>query len=115
MRVTDISFDLQNITNYTVYKLATEVNIKLYLLYLYALHPQQKSAVSALEQRAKNLDVLEKKLDAFLQGRDIIKAGMQPSKLFSSILREAYELQMKEELKTKEEALEWLHRRVILA
>ena len=114
IRVTNISFDLQNITNYTVYKLATEVNIKFYLLYLYALYPQKKSAVSELEQRAKNLGVLEKKLDAFLEGKDIIKAGIQPSKLFSSILYEAYNLQMKEEIKTKQEALNWLYRRTII-
>jgi len=115
LTLTNLSFDLQNITNYTVYKLAKEVNIKLYLLYLYALYPQKKSAVMELEQRAKKLTVLEKKLKPLLQGRDLIKTGLKPSKAFAFLLNEIYELQMKEELRTKEEALKWLERRVILS
>ncbi len=115
LTLTSLSFELQDITNYTVYKLAKEVNIKLYLLYLYALYPQKKSAVMELEQRAKKLAVLEKKLKPLLQGRDLIKAGLKPSKAFASLLNECYELQMQEELRTKEEALKWLERRVVLS
>jgi len=108
-------FDLNNITNYKLYKLATQVNIKLYTLYLSALYPEQEAAICELEKRAQKLGILEQKLQAFLRGKDLIEAGLKPSKEFSTILNEAYELQMQEKIQTKEEALEWLHGRVILS
>ena len=111
----DLIFDLDNITNYELYKLATQVNIKLYTLYLLALYPEKEAAIRALEKRAQKLGVLEQKLQALLRGKDLIEAGLTPSKEFSTILNEAYELQMQERIRTKEEALKWLHRRVVLS
>lgn len=111
----DLLFDLDNITNYELYKLATQVNIKLYTLYLLALYPEKEAAIRMLEKRAEKLGVLEQKLQALLRGKDLIEAGLSPSKEFSTLLNEAYELQMQERIQTKEEALKWLHRRVVLS
>ena len=111
----NVLFDLDNITNYELYKLATQVNIKLYTLYLLALYPEKEPAIRKLEKRAKKLGILEQKLQTLLRGKDLIEAGLSPSKEFSTLLNEAYELQMQERIQTKEEALKWLHRRVVLS
>ncbi|QOP44774.1 CCA tRNA nucleotidyltransferase [Sulfurimonas paralvinellae] len=113
--LTETLFDFEEVTNYTLYKVANKVKLNLYFHYLHALYPQKEQQIVRLRKKAQKLGILEKKLEPFLQGRDLIAAGLTPSKEFSNILSTAYELQMKEELKTKEEALEWLHRRVVLS
>lgn len=113
--LTEISFDLEKPTNYTLYKLAQQINVDLYLHYLHALYPQRKQQIKELREKAEKLGILKEKLKPLLQGRDLIAAGISPSKEFSSILSQAYELQMKEEITTKQEALQWLARRVVLS
>ncbi len=61
-----------------------------------------------LIQRAKELSVMQKPLPALLQGRDLVRAGLTPSKQFKVILDAAYEAQMDALFSTKEEALLWL-------
>ena len=58
-----------------------------------------------LLEMAKNINVQNRPLDNLLQGRDLIKMGLKPSKEFRYILDKVYELQINQEIKTKEEAL----------
>ena len=115
LKLKEAAIDLQNITNYTVYKLATKVNIQLYLLYLHAMYPEQTSAIKMLEEKATKLGVLQKKLEPLIQGKDLIALGLKPSKQFSTLLNELYDLQMREKIKTKEEAKQWLKRTLVLS
>lgn len=48
-----------------------------------------------------------------LNGGDLIKAGLKPSPLMGQILKEAYDLQLEEVLLEREEALNWLHHRLV--
>ena len=105
---TQIQFDLFNLTDYAIYKLATKVEIALYIPYLLASHPTQKEAIEELEQRAKDLNVFHKPLTPLIKGRDLIASGLKPSQEFSKILDELYEDQMKGLFSTKEEALQLL-------
>lgn len=115
LKLKNAAIDLQNIKNYAVYKLATKVNIQLYLLYLRAIYPEQKSAIKMLEQKAAKLGVLQKKLEPLMQGKDLIALGLKPSKQFSTLLNELYDLQMREKIRTKEEAKQWLKRTLVLS
>ena len=65
-------------------------------------------AGSWLLEKAKNLQVSQKGPEPFLQGRDLIKVGLNPSKAFKNILQEAYELQLDGEISSYENALIWL-------
>ena len=104
----ETSFDLNNITNYTVYKLATKISISLFIPYLKALYPKKRAAIETLEEKAKKLNVYEKKLQALISGKDLIALGLKPSKKFSTLLNELYELQMQEKIHTKEDAINFL-------
>ncbi len=44
----------------------------------------------------------------FLNGRDLIEAGLEPGPLFSEILGRAMDLQLEAQLKNRKHALEWL-------
>ena len=48
----------------------------------------------------------------FLNGNDIIALGVKPGAVFSRILREAEDLRLEGELKSREQSLEWLRARV---
>ncbi|MEN6626609.1 MAG: CCA tRNA nucleotidyltransferase [Candidatus Sumerlaeia bacterium] len=47
----------------------------------------------------------------FLDGKDLIDAGLRPGPAFGDILHEAHELQLEGELASRDEALAWLKRR----
>ena len=102
-------YDLTNIDNYSIYKLATTVNIELYILYLNALfHNKKEKEITKLKNKAKELGVLNKKKDALVTGKMLLAQNMKASKRFSKILNDAYEAQMKEEFTNKQEATLWL-------
>ncbi len=102
-------FDLEKIDNYSIYKLSTQTNIEFYSLFLRAktLHKKEQQ-INRLVQKAKSLGVLNKKLPPLVEGKDLIKLGLQPSKEFSKILDNTYDAQMKEIFSTKEKALQWV-------
>ncbi|MBA1433291.1 MAG: CCA tRNA nucleotidyltransferase [Epsilonproteobacteria bacterium] len=108
-------FDLDTITNYTAYKLATKISISLFIPYLKALYPKKRAAIETLERKAKELHVYERKLQALISGKDLIAMGLKPSKKFSTLLDELYELQMQEKIHTKEEAKSYLDRLLTLS
>ena len=62
--------------------------------------------------RAKELNVLSKPPKKLLEGRDLIKLGLEPSEEFGKILQEGYNAQIDGIYKTKEEAIVWLKNRL---
>ncbi|OIP54740.1 MAG: polynucleotide adenylyltransferase [Helicobacteraceae bacterium CG2_30_36_10] len=97
-----------------LYKLATKVNIEELLILNRAVfkgtNNQLYKTCDAIQIRAKNLGVLNKKMPPFLRGRDILACGISPSKEFSTILEKAYEVQMNGEFHSHEEATAWLRK-----
>ena len=105
----NMSIDLNNITNYEIYKLAMQVNIEEFLCYKNAIELGNNiHSIENIKTKAIELNVYNNKLKPLLQGRDIIKLGLKPSKEFSRMLNAAYEAQMRDEFITYEDALVWL-------
>ena len=65
-----------------------------------------------LLKRAKELKVDEKPLTNFLQGRDLIALGLEPSAKFKEILDEVYEQIIEGKIGTKNEALEYVQKKI---
>ena len=61
-----------------------------------------------LTKQAELLNVHKKPLVPLLQGRDLMRAGMEPSKAFKTVLDDAYEAQIDDVFSTPDEALSWL-------
>ncbi|MCK9491559.1 MAG: CCA tRNA nucleotidyltransferase [Sulfurimonas sp.] len=94
------------VNNYDIYKLASFVNIE----HLCILGDVLSGVGKTIYLRAKELGVIEKKLEAIIMGKDLILLGLKPSIAFSKILDAGYEAQMREEFSNKEEALKWLNK-----
>ena len=108
-RLIQTQYDLADQDNYSIYKLATMVNIEMYAIYLNALfHNKKRKEIAQLTNKAEKLGVLNKKKDALVTGKMLLTQNMQASKLFSKILYDAYEAQMKEDFTNKHEATLWL-------
>jgi tRNA nucleotidyltransferase (CCA-adding enzyme) len=56
---------------------------------------------------SKKIGVSNKPPTPLLQGRDLVKLGLQPSPAFKNILYEAYEAQIEGVITTHDEALLW--------
>ena len=104
-KLTQIQFQLSCMSDYSIYKLATEIETALFIPYYLALSPKERNAIKELEKRSKELGVFHKALKPLIQGRDLIDHGMKPSKEFAYILDDLYEKQMRGEFKSKEEGL----------
>ena len=59
-------------------------------------------------ERAEKLKVLDELLPYILGGKDLIELGLKPGILFGEILKEIYDKQLNGEIKTKEEAIEFV-------
>lgn len=99
--------------DYKLYKLATEVKIDELLILsssIYFANCNEKiyKAGEEIKKRAIELNVINKKLPAFLAGKDILDFGLEPSPLFSEILHNAYEAQMRGEFNDRTNAILWL-------
>ena len=108
-----LSFD--KFTDYDIYILATQVNIEVFVLFHKAISNSEKKlqSLDKLQKRAKELDILNKKAEAILQGKDIIKLGLKPSKEFSKILDRAYRAQISGEFTTKKDGYIWLKKELL--
>ncbi|WP_297441155.1 CCA tRNA nucleotidyltransferase [Sulfurimonas sp.] len=107
--LTQTQLSLENYNNYTLYKLACKVNISLYLRYLKALHHNKKNdLIHKISKTAKALHIYNQKAKPLILGRDLQAEGLKASKEFGIILNAAYEAQMREEFKDKQEAIIWL-------
>ena len=100
-------------TDSDILRLATKVNIEHFLLFSQAVYKEiGEDVFIKLKQRAINLKVLHQKPKAYLQGRNILDLGLEPSKEFSILLSRAYEAQINLEINSKDEALQWLKKQV---
>ncbi len=61
-------------------------------------------------QKIDELNLKDSAPKPFLSGKDLIALGLKPSPQFKKILDKVYELQLEEELKSKEEALLWVQK-----
>jgi tRNA nucleotidyltransferase (CCA-adding enzyme) len=95
---------LNGITNYEILYLSTQTHIENLLL----IHKARSKEYKEIEEYAKKLGVLTCKPSPLIQGRDIIALGLEPSPLFSKILEDVYDAQLREEFHTSLEAKSWL-------
>jgi len=102
-------------------RLATKVNIKrlekLARADYFGRGEKENSEFKAgdwLLKRAKELNCLTSKPKQILQGRDLIKLGLRPSVKFKEILQNVYSEQLDGNIKTKEEALEFVKKKFII-
>ena len=102
-KIKETTFNLDNITDYTIYKLAAKIPINLFAPYLQAYYPTKKEAIEKLIKKAKELNVFTKKLQPLIGGKDLIALGLKPSKEFTILLNRLYEAQMRGEITTKED------------
>jgi len=93
-----------------LYTLAQYLSIEESLIFYSALYENNRKFYETIKVKAIKLGVLNKKLEPLLQGRDLLKLSLSPSKEFSTILSLAYKAQMNEEFKSRDEAIEWLKR-----
>ena len=102
--------NIDTFTDYDIYMLATKVNIEEFVLFNRAISSSEVALqkIDRLKIRAIELDVLNKKAEAILHGKDIISLGIKPSKEFTTILDKAYTAQISGAFQTKEEAYLWL-------
>ncbi len=114
-----IQFYEQGAKPAAIRRLANQVNIEELIMLAKAdfLGRTTKEALSGdfaagewLQQRAKELNVLNAPVAPLLQGRDLLHAGLTPSKEFKTILQKAYEAQMEGEITSHSEAVLWLNK-----
>jgi len=67
-----------------------------------------------LLQKSKGLKVINKPLDPLLQGRDLIALGMTPSPQFKEVLDKVYALQLDGKLESRDGAMEYVRRHILV-
>ncbi len=99
-----------NYTDSELFRLANKVNIEYFLIYNKTIHNSlSDNLFKKIKIRAKELNILNKKISPLLEGKDILIYGIEPSKIYSNILNMAYEEQMDLKINTHKEALSWLN------
>ncbi|MDM5271894.1 HD domain-containing protein [Sulfurovum sp. zt1-1] len=107
-----------NASNKAIRRLATRVNIEELVVIAKAdfLGRTTTEAMSGeykagewLLERARELKVECKPLDNLIKGRDLITLGLKPSPQFKEILDEVYELQLADQLTTKEQVMQYVY------
>lgn len=104
---------LNNLDKYLLYMLAAKVNIEELLILSSAIYFAKNDskiykAGEEVYKRAKDLNILNKKLTPLLGGKELLESGLKPSPKFSKILDAAYDAQMHDDFKNYDEALLWL-------
>jgi len=103
--------------NSTIRRLATKVNIEELVTVARAdfLGRTTEASLKGVYEagdwllcKAKELDVYNKPVTAFVQGRDLIALGLEPSNAFKKILNKVYDAQLEGKVLNKVEALEWI-------
>lgn len=101
--------NLNNITNYSIYILATKTDIELFSIFLKSIYLDKKNTqIDKLLTKATKLGVLHKKVDPILRGKDIISLGIRPSPKFSKVLSSAYDAQIRGRFSNHKTAIAWL-------
>ena len=107
-----ITFHLENFNEYDIYKLAKKIDIEFYSHYLHVTS-NKKEKIDYLLTKAKELHVLHHPIPALIQGKDLIRLGLKPSKKFAMILEQIYEAQMKNRFKNKSAAIQWIKKNLL--
>lgn len=76
--------------------------------------PEYFEAGEWLYLQAKKLGVLRSPPKPLLMGRDLITLGLIPSQQFKNILDTAYEAQLNQQFFTRQEAIQWLKRDLVI-
>jgi len=114
-----LQFYKQGAKSAAILRLARSVNIEQLVLlakadFLGRTTPEAKAgrfeAGEWLLERAAALHVRREPLPPLIQGRDLVKMGLHPSKAFKAILERAYEAQIEGLFKSHDEALIWLRK-----
>jgi len=98
----------QNYTTYELYTLAQEVILEELFLLFTLTDAKNKTLYKEFAKQAKQLGILKKKLPPIIEGKDLLKLGLKPSKEFKIILEKCYEAQKKGVIHTKEEGVEFV-------
>ena len=104
-------FDIKELSDAAVYKIATKIEIRTFVTFHQATLPldsKEYQLLFAFTQRAKELGVYTKALEPLVLGRDLIALNITPSKEYKKILQETYTAQMQGDFHSKEEAIVWL-------
>jgi len=112
LQLHEISFYLENFNESDIYRLAKKIDIEFYSHYLYGTS-KKKEKIDYLLTKAKELQVLHHPLPALIQGKDLIRLGLKPSKKFTIILEQTYEAQIKNRFQNKTVAIEWLKKNLL--
>jgi len=133
-RLTDDKKLIDNVANFVLYhlrvgqlykgkakagairRLATKINLQeLELLaradYFGRVSKNKKENFEAGEwllKKSKELNVLNSSAKPIIQGRDLINLGLKPSSNFKEILNSAYQAQLDDKFKNKDDGLLWL-------
>ena len=103
------TFNIQQFSDYDLYKLATYVNIENFLCLLNAVTLGKESEqIQLIVSKAKKLKILHTQAKALIHGKDLIKLGYKPSTKFSTLLAKAYDAQMHSQFINYNEALQWI-------
>jgi len=98
------------------YATIRELNVVAYADFLGRDRDDARSGIDPstqwLEERAALLGVLDGPPEPLLQGRDLIELGLEPSVRFGEILDAVYEEQIRGNVKTREEALRLIERKL---
>jgi len=100
-----VDFNLCNITPYTLYKLAQHRSIQNYLLFLQAQGVLTQAQRNKIKRWSLKLGIYTQAKKPLVNGKDLLQAGLKPSKEFSHILQELYEKQIKGEFHTTQEGI----------
>jgi tRNA nucleotidyltransferase (CCA-adding enzyme) len=104
-------FDIDDISQYKIYKLATKIEIEIFLKFLRAKELGDKDKIiSDIEKNAKKLGVLHKQKEAIINGKELIEMGFKPSKIFKTILDRVYDEQLKSNIKNRSQAIQWINK-----
>jgi len=102
-------FKILNATDFSLYHLASKIELRKFLLFLDASFLGEKTKeIESIKTRAKILNTYNKPMGPLIQGKDLISLGLKPSKEFSKILDKCYVAQMRALFSTKECAIAWL-------
>jgi hypothetical protein len=90
---------------YKLKKLAAKLKLADVFLILNALYPQYKNTLTSLQITAEKLNILNDCEKPLLNGKELINLGLSPSKKFKYILAKAYVLQLKYDIKEKNQLI----------
>ena len=103
-------------------RLSTKVNIKELILvakadFLGRTTKEAKLGVYEagewLLNRSKDLNILDKPPKPLIMGKDLITLGLKPSPKFKEILNKIYQMQLDGEIKNKNQALEYINKKLL--